>query len=173
MTEAQAHAPRSTRSSNNADTTPAHSMSLSHCPPQAPKNCTMTVKAAPKRRAREEPLRVAAELPESTRKFTIEVSVVGQGVGSRGRGPRDAWREWRSGRMRAGGNWWERSCGRTSAEKPHPPVSTKVKQTTAVTMDTVPTSRSFGIMSHCPSEHPHTSRPWLPQGRLGLNKRTI
>ena len=54
----------------------------------------MRVKAAPKRRAREGPLRVAAELPETTRKITIEVSVVGQGVGTRGRGPRDAWREW-------------------------------------------------------------------------------
>ena len=45
----------------------------------------MRVKAAPKRRAREGPLRVAAELPETTSKITVEVSVVGQGVGTRGR----------------------------------------------------------------------------------------
>ena len=75
------------------------------------------VKAAPKRRAREGPLRVAAELPETTRKITVEVSVVGQGVGTRGRGPRDAWREWCSGRMSAARSCTERDCGRTSAEK--------------------------------------------------------
>jgi hypothetical protein len=31
-----------------------------------------------------------------------------------------------------------------------------VKQTTADMMGTVPTSRSFGIMSHGPSEHSHS-----------------
>ena len=44
----------------------------------------------------------------------------------------------------------------SSAEKAHPAVSTMVKQTTADMMGTVPTSRSFGIMSHGPSEHPHS-----------------